>query len=103
MNYVVELCVYVSESRLGGVNRRKLKFTNFKHNYKPGLALEIKSSPKERAKTNQPRNEASETVICFTEVRFLQTYCPLRWSQRPGLFQPFPSLKRSPRPSELSS
>jgi hypothetical protein len=39
-------------------------------------------------------------VICFTEVRFLQTYSPLRWSQRPGLFQPFPSLKRSPRPSE---
>jgi hypothetical protein len=24
-------------------------------------------------------------------------------SQRPGLFQPFPSLKRSPRPSELFS
>jgi hypothetical protein len=39
-------------------------------------------------------------VICFTEVRFLQTYSPLRWSQRPGLFQPFPSLKRSLRPSE---
>jgi hypothetical protein len=33
-----------------GVNRRKLKFTNFKHNYKPGLALEIKLSPKERVK-----------------------------------------------------
>jgi hypothetical protein len=31
----------------------------------------------------------------------LQTYSPLRWSQRPGLFQPFPSLKRSHRPSEL--
>jgi hypothetical protein len=42
-------------------------------------------------------------VICFTEVRFLQTYSPLRWSQRPGLFQPFPSLKRSLRPSELFS
>jgi hypothetical protein len=41
------------ESRLeGGVNRWKLKFTNFKHNYKLGLALEIKSSPKERVKTN---------------------------------------------------
>jgi hypothetical protein len=40
-------------------------------------------------------------VICFTEVRFLQTYSPLRWSQRPGLFQPFPSRKRSHRPSEL--
>jgi hypothetical protein len=36
-----------------------------------------------------------DTVICFTEVRFLQTYSPLRWSQRSGLFQPFPSLKRS--------
>jgi hypothetical protein len=85
------------------VNRRKLKFTNFKHNYKAGLALEIKLSPKEREKTNQPRNKASDTVICFTEVRFLQTESPLRWSQRPGLFQPFPSLKRSLRPSELSS
>jgi hypothetical protein len=40
-------------------------------------------------------------MICFTEVRFLQTYSPLRWSQRPGIFQPFPSLKRSLRPSEL--
>jgi hypothetical protein len=40
-------------------------------------------------------------VICFTEVRILQTYSPLRWSQRPGLFQPFPSLKRSLRPSEI--
>jgi hypothetical protein len=37
------------------VNRRKLKFRNFKHNYKPGLALEINSSPKERAKTNHKR------------------------------------------------
>jgi hypothetical protein len=42
-------------------------------------------------------------VISFTEVRFLQTYSPLRWSQRPGLYQPFPSLKRSPRPGELFS
>jgi hypothetical protein len=40
-------------------------------------------------------------MICFTEVRFLQTYSPLRWSQRPGLFQPFPSLKRPLRTSEL--
>jgi hypothetical protein len=40
-------------------------------------------------------------MICFTKVRFLQTYSPLRWSQRLGFFQPFPSLKRSLRPSEL--
>jgi hypothetical protein len=41
------------ESRLEGVNRRKLKFRDFQHNYKPGLALEINSSPKEREITNQ--------------------------------------------------
>jgi hypothetical protein len=29
-----------------------MKFINFKNNYKPGFALEIKSSPKERAKIN---------------------------------------------------
>jgi hypothetical protein len=84
------------------VDRWKLKFTNFKHTYKPGLALEINASPKERAKNKSQANEANDTVICFTEVQFLRTYSPLRWSQRPGLFQPFPSLKRSLRPSELS-
>jgi hypothetical protein len=31
------------------------KIYNFKHNYKPELALEINSSPKERGKTNQPK------------------------------------------------
>jgi hypothetical protein len=41
-------------------------------------------------------------MICFTEVRFLQTYSPLRRPQRPGLFQPLPSLKQSLGPSELS-
>jgi hypothetical protein len=46
-------------------------------------------------------NKECDTWICFTEVRFLQTYSPLRWSQRPGLFQPSPSLKRSLRLSEL--
>jgi hypothetical protein len=32
----------------GGVNRRNLKFTNLSTHYKPGLALELNSSPKER-------------------------------------------------------
>jgi hypothetical protein len=38
-----------TESRLegGGVNRRNLKFTNLSTHYKPGLALELNSSPKE--------------------------------------------------------
>jgi hypothetical protein len=80
-----------------------LKIINFKHNYKPGLALELNLSPRERVKNKSKANEADDTVIYFTEVRFLQTYSPLRWSQRSGLFQPFPSLKRSPRPSEFFS
>jgi hypothetical protein len=40
------------ESRLEGVNRRNLKIINLSTHYKPGLVLEIKSSPKERVKTN---------------------------------------------------
>jgi hypothetical protein len=41
-----------TESRLEGGEYANLKFINFKHNLQAGLALEIKSSPKERAKTN---------------------------------------------------
>jgi hypothetical protein len=40
------------ESRLEGVNRQNLKFTNLSTHYKPGLALELNLSPKERVKTN---------------------------------------------------
>jgi hypothetical protein len=40
------------ESRLEGVNRRNLKIINLSTHYKPGLALELKSSSKERVKTN---------------------------------------------------
>jgi hypothetical protein len=58
-------------------------------------------SPRERAQNKSWANKERDTVISFIEVRFLQTYSPLRWSRRPGLFQPFPSLKRSLRPSEL--
>jgi hypothetical protein len=61
------------ESRLEGVNRRNLKFTTLNTHYKPGLALELKSSPGERAKTNQMRIKRMNTVICFTEVRFQKT------------------------------
>jgi hypothetical protein len=58
-------------------------------------------SPRERVPIKSQTNKECDTRICFTEVRFLQTYSPLRWSQRPGLFQSFPSLKRSLGPSEL--
>jgi hypothetical protein len=39
---------YLSESRLEGVDRRNLKFTNLSTRYKSGLALELNPSPKER-------------------------------------------------------
>jgi hypothetical protein len=38
----------------------------------------------------------------FPEVQFQRTYSPLRRPQRPGLFQPFPSLSQSLRPVECS-
>jgi hypothetical protein len=57
-----------SKSPRGGVNRRKLKFTNFKHNYKPGLALEIKLSPKERVK-NKSR-QMKRMIRWFVLPRF---------------------------------
>jgi hypothetical protein len=59
------------ESHLEGGEYGNLKFINFKHHYKPGLALEIKASMKERAKTIHKQMKADDTVICFTEVWFL--------------------------------
>jgi hypothetical protein len=59
-------------------------------------------STRERVQNKSQANEECDMRICFTEVRFLQTYSPLRRPQRPGLFQPLPSLKRSLGPSELS-
>ena len=90
------------DSRLeGGVNRAKLKFTNINTTTSRVSVRNMKPSPRERVQNKSQANKECDTRICFTEVRFLQTYSPLRWSQRPGLFQPFPSLKRSLKPSEL--
>ena len=56
----------------------------------------------EREKTNRMvMINTNEHDDLFPEVRFQWTYSPSRRPQRPGLFQPFPSLKRSPGPSEL--
>jgi hypothetical protein len=60
------------ESRLegGGVNRRNLKIINLSKHYKPGLALEMNPSPKERGKQINQEIKWMNTVICFTEARF---------------------------------
>jgi hypothetical protein len=58
------------ESRLEGVNRRNLKIINLSTHYKPGLALEMNPSPKEKGKQINQEIKRMNTVICFTEVRF---------------------------------
>jgi hypothetical protein len=73
-----------------------------KHTLQARVSVRIKIESKRKGENKSQANEECDTVICFTEVRFLQTYSPLRWSQRPGLFQPFPSLKRSPRQVSFS-
>jgi hypothetical protein len=52
VKWTLQALIPIESCLEGGVNRANLKFTNFKHNYRPGLALELNSSPKERAKTN---------------------------------------------------
>jgi hypothetical protein len=82
------------------VNRANLKFNNLSTTTSRVSVRNIIESKRGRRNKSQANKEC-DTRICFTEVRFSQTYSPLRWSQRPGLFQPFPSLKRSLGPSEL--
>jgi hypothetical protein len=52
------------------VNRRNLKIINLSKHYKPGLALEMNPSPKERGKQINQEIKWMNTVICFTEARF---------------------------------
>jgi hypothetical protein len=59
-----------TESRLeGGVDRQKLKFTTL-NTLQAGVSVRIKSESGREGETNQPRNKADDTIICFTEVRF---------------------------------
>jgi hypothetical protein len=94
----------VSESHLeGGGWIGKSEIYNLYAQLQAGISVRNKVESEREGENKSKANEADDTVIYFTEVRFLQTYSPLRWSQRPYLFQSFLSLKRSPRPSELFS
>jgi hypothetical protein len=46
----------MGESRLEGMNRRNLNFINLNTHCKPGLALELNSSPK-RGKNKSNKNQ----------------------------------------------
>jgi hypothetical protein len=63
----------VSESRLEGMDRRNLKIINLSTHYKPRLALEMNSSPRERRKQINQEIKRMNTMICFIEVRFQRT------------------------------
>ena len=71
------------------MNRAKLKFTNI-NTTTSRVSVRNKTSPRERVQNKSQANKECDTRICFTEVRFSQTYSPLRRPQRLGLFQPFP-------------
>jgi hypothetical protein len=51
------------------VDRWKLKFVTL-NTLQAGVSVIIKSESRREGKTNQPRNKADDTMICFTEVRF---------------------------------
>jgi hypothetical protein len=70
-------------SCLEGVNRQNLKFTNLSTHYKPGLALELNSSPKER-KTNQQRNKADEHGDLFYRGSVLANLLPVEVVTKTG-------------------
>jgi hypothetical protein len=58
------------ESRLEGVDRRNLKNYKLKHTLQAGISVRMNIESEREGKTNQPRNKADGTVICFNEVRF---------------------------------
>jgi hypothetical protein len=45
-----------------------------------GVSVRIKLESEREGENKSEANEADDTVTCFTEVRFLQTYSSLRWS-----------------------
>jgi hypothetical protein len=66
------------------VNRRNLKFTTLNTHYKPGIALELKSSPVERGEMNQPRNKADEHGDLFYRGSVLKNLVPIEVVTKTG-------------------
>jgi hypothetical protein len=58
------------------VNRHNLKFITLNTHYKPGLALELNSSPK-RGENKSNENEANEHVDLFYRGSVLKNLVPV--------------------------
>jgi hypothetical protein len=74
----------VSKSRLEGVDRRNLKFTNLSTHYKPGLALEMNSSPKERGKQINQGSKADGHSDLFYRGSVLKNLVPVELVTKTG-------------------
>jgi hypothetical protein len=66
------------------VNTRNLKIINLSTHYKSWLALEMDPSPKERGKTNQPRNKADEHGDLYYRVSALKNLVPVEVVTKTG-------------------
>jgi hypothetical protein len=82
------------------VNRANLKFINLSTTTSRVSVRNVNESAREGEKQIASKHRVRHKDL-FYRCSVLANLPPLRWSQRPGLFQPFPSLKRSLRPSEL--
>jgi hypothetical protein len=82
------------------VNRAKLKLTKLITTTSRVSVRNINESERGRKNKSQANKEVRHKDL-FYRGSVLSNLLPLRWSQRPGLFQPFPSLKRSLGPNEL--
>ena len=67
------------------MNRRNLKIINLSTHYKPGLALEMNSSPKERGKQINQEIKRMDTVICFYRGSVLANLLPVEVVTKTGL------------------
>jgi hypothetical protein len=61
------------ESRLEGWWIGKSEIYNLKDNLQAGVSIRNKTKSERERENKSQANEADDTVICFTEVRFLQT------------------------------
>jgi hypothetical protein len=66
------------------VNRRNLKIINLSAHYKPVIALELNSSPKDRENTNQPRNKVDEHGDLFYRGSVLKNLVPVEVVTKTG-------------------
>jgi cytidylate kinase len=63
----------VCESRLERGWIGKSEIYNLKDNLQAGVSVRNKIESKREGENKSQANEADDTMICFTEVRFLQT------------------------------